>query len=96
MISSTFASTALRVAYGIDLSSDEKNYLRMLRSLVDVGAELAVPGKYFVELFPALQHLPAWVPGAAFKRYAYEVRDHQSRALKHLYAKGKETSVSEL
>ena len=90
MTCSTFASTALRVAYGIDLSSDEKNYLRMLRSLVDVGAELAVPGKYFVEVFPVLGRLPTWLPGAGFKRRAYEIRNDQGRVLNHLYAKGKE------
>ena len=88
---SAFADTALRVAYGIELSSDEENYLRMLRSLVEVGAELGVPGKYLVEVFPGLRHLPAWAPGAGFKRRAYEIRDDQDRILKDLYARGKET-----
>ncbi|KAJ3567140.1 hypothetical protein NP233_g6558 [Leucocoprinus birnbaumii] len=35
---------------------------------------IASPGKYFVNIVPALQHIPDWMPGAGFKEVAKEVR----------------------
>lgn len=33
-------------------------------------AEVCQPGRYMVDLLPALRYIPDWFPGAGFKRYA--------------------------
>lgn len=42
----------------------------MLQQTSELIETAVVPGKYLVELFPALQHLPAWFPGTGFKKDA--------------------------
>ena len=38
--------------------------------MLETATAFTVPGKYLVEALPALQYLPQWFPGAAFKREA--------------------------
>ena len=89
----TFAGTALRVAYGLDLAGSEA-YIAMLRQLLDTGSALSLPGKYLVEAIPALQYVPTWFPGAGFKREALRanvvIRDY----IIHLFQAGKDKLVS--
>jgi hypothetical protein len=37
---------------------------------IRVTGEMARPGKWLVEFFPLLRFVPAWAPGAGFKRKA--------------------------
>ena len=37
--------------------------------MVKIMDKAYTPGKYLVEVFPFLQHVPQWMPGAQFKRY---------------------------
>lgn len=55
-----------------------------------------VPGKYLVELFPVLQNLPGWFPGAGFKRDASTVREKVLDARRTLYEDGKKCLVGAL
>ena len=68
--SSTFAATVMRIAYGIELSEANDKYFMMVQRLAEIGEDIAVPGRYPVEAIPLLRFLPAWFPGAYFKRYA--------------------------
>jgi hypothetical protein len=36
----------------------------------DNFAELTRPGRFLVEVLPFLRHIPSWMPGAEFKRFA--------------------------
>ena len=67
---SAFAGTALSVAYGLQMVKGDNRYLDPMRDMIHTAANFAVPGKYLVEAIPALQYVPQWFPGAAFKREA--------------------------
>ncbi|KAI0718536.1 CyP450 monooxygenase [Cerioporus squamosus] len=65
-----FGSTILRVVYGITTSSLDDELIALTEEALLISSEAYTPGKYIVEILPFLQHLPAWVPGAKFKRDA--------------------------
>ncbi|KAH9937827.1 cytochrome P450 [Epithele typhae] len=63
-----FGSSVMRVTYGIEVDEDETDYLTMAENVVAIFSSVFKPGKYLVEVFPVLRHLPSWMPGAGFKR----------------------------
>ncbi|KAI0772734.1 cytochrome P450 [Trametes elegans] len=62
--------TTIRLAYGIDIDDERTPYLAIATAAMATFGETFVPGKYLVETFPILRFLPAWFPGARFKRKA--------------------------
>ncbi|KAI0760149.1 CyP450 monooxygenase [Fomes fomentarius] len=60
--------TIMDVVYGHEVKDEHDEYVTVLERGVYVIGELLVPGRYLVELIPALQYLPSWLPGAKFKR----------------------------
>lgn len=59
----------MRIAYGIEVDAPGNDkYISIAEKGLAVFAAALVPGKYLVETFPILRHLPAWFPGAQFKR----------------------------
>ncbi len=60
----------MRVVYGIEVKSKEDEYLSLAEEGNDIFQKAFVPGKYLVETFPFLKHVPAWLPGAGFRRDA--------------------------
>ncbi|KAI0634619.1 cytochrome P450 [Trametes polyzona] len=67
-----FASSILRIAYGIELGGMEDEYVSIAEAAMAVFNKAFVPGKYTVESLPFLRFLPSWFPGATFKREARE------------------------
>ncbi|EIW58855.1 cytochrome P450 [Trametes versicolor FP-101664 SS1] len=82
-------TSVLSIGYGINISRDDQHYGNMLQQTAELIEDVVAPGKYLVELFPALQHLPAWFPGAGFKKDARAVREKVLEARKTLYEEGK-------
>ena len=69
-------------------------YLDQLREMVHTAGSFAVPGKYLVEAIPALQYIPEWFPGAAFKREAAAAKKRLGMILRQLVDAGIESLVS--
>ena len=65
---SNFASTVLKVIYGIDIKDENDMYLQISEEAVAGAAVGLVPGKFLVDFFPFLRHVPTWFPGAASQR----------------------------
>lgn len=72
----------MRVAYGIQISERDDEYMKMVEDGLTAINLLLSPGKYLVEQLPILRSLPKWMPGAQFRRdaadakvVAYEMRD---------------------
>ncbi|KAI0336742.1 CyP450 monooxygenase [Cubamyces sp. BRFM 1775] len=63
-----FAATIMQIAYGINIADEEEDYVTIAEEALSAFSNLLVPGKYLVELFPSLRKIPAWFPGAQFKR----------------------------
>ncbi|KAI0833218.1 CyP450 monooxygenase [Trametes gibbosa] len=70
-----FAATILKVTYGIELMSENDEYAKLAQEGIEAFSRMLVPGKYLVETFPILRHVPSWVPGAQFKRDAEEAKE---------------------
>lgn len=62
-------SLTLSVVYGYQVISNNDPYLGLAEECVDILAnEIASGGGIWpVDIFPSLQHLPTWFPGAGFK-----------------------------
>ncbi|KAK0437376.1 cytochrome P450 [Armillaria borealis] len=62
------ASIVLRIAYGYTISKDDPLVVKC-RQITAEFLQMASP-KFLVNKFPALRHLPDWIPGVEFKRLA--------------------------
>ncbi|VDC07379.1 unnamed protein product [Peniophora sp. CBMAI 1063] len=60
----------LELAYGWTVRGDEDPFVRLIEDGFKVQASLVRPGSYYVDIFPWLRFVPAWFPGASFKRKA--------------------------
>ena len=75
----------LRVTYGVEPSETNDKYFRMVESVINVGDNIAVPGRYLVEAFPLIRFIPSWLPGGSFKRYAAHAKASIEIALDELF-----------
>ncbi|CAE6425428.1 unnamed protein product [Rhizoctonia solani] len=48
-------------------------------------SESLMPSKFLVNVFPWLQYIPGWVPGAGWKKKAYEWREQKNRTMDGVY-----------
>ncbi|KAJ7108017.1 cytochrome P450 [Mycena crocata] len=60
----------MSVAYGIDVLPTDDPYVALAFEAVHTLSNAGVPGKYLVDSLPLLKYVPAWLPGAGFKRKA--------------------------
>ncbi|RXW15357.1 hypothetical protein EST38_g10495 [Candolleomyces aberdarensis] len=81
--------TMLSIAYGIQIQAKNDPYLEMSRVGLQSLNSAAVPGAFLVDSFPFLKYIPAWFPGASFKRKAHEWRKVSQGMLKLPFAEAK-------
>ncbi|EJD35338.1 cytochrome P450 [Auricularia subglabra TFB-10046 SS5] len=73
----------MRVAYGYELKNEEDYYISLVQQSISLGNEAFKPGRWLVDSFPLLRHVPSWFPAAGFKKWAAEARsklDEMTRA----------------
>ena len=58
------------VVYGMRVADENDKYVNIAEKGAAVFSEVAAPGRFLAELFPSLAYVPAWLPGAQFKRDA--------------------------
>ncbi|KAF9447962.1 cytochrome P450 [Macrolepiota fuliginosa MF-IS2] len=76
-------STSL--TYGLP-TRRHKDPLVLFAEDVFAGTNVAgAPGKYLVNIIPALKYIPDWMPGANFKRVARELRNETNRLVEEAY-----------
>ncbi|KAI0642617.1 cytochrome P450 [Trametes meyenii] len=90
-----FGSTIMRLVYGIEVADHNDKYIGIAERGADIYIKITVPGRYLVETFPFLRHIPSWFPGATFKREAkawkpevYALRDAAFDHVKREMAQG--------
>ncbi|TCD64489.1 hypothetical protein EIP91_004050 [Steccherinum ochraceum] len=64
------SSTIFSVLYGRKILKMDDKYLKFIEGALEGFNEAMSPGKYWIENFPFLRHLPSWLPGANAKRVA--------------------------
>nr|BAL05126.1 cytochrome P450 [Phanerodontia chrysosporium] len=60
----------ISIVYGIETKSADHPYIGLAEEGVKAFSATAVPGRFLVDSLPFLKHIPAWFPGADFKRQA--------------------------
>ncbi|RPD61610.1 cytochrome P450 [Lentinus tigrinus ALCF2SS1-6] len=63
----TFSATLMKVLYDIEVADENDEYIIKVEQAVQGAAEGTLPGRFLVEVFPFLRHVPEWVPGAGFQ-----------------------------
>ncbi|GJE98982.1 cytochrome P450 [Phanerochaete sordida] len=63
-------SNVLKIVYSMELESADDPRLDVIEKSVKVFSRVTTAGAYLVDSFPILKHVPAWLPGAQFKRDA--------------------------
>ena len=65
---SMIGAIIIRVAYGVDVEDKDSVYIRIADRAMDCFNVVFQPGRYLVQTFPWMRHIPAWCPGAGFQR----------------------------
>ncbi|KXN80932.1 O-methylsterigmatocystin oxidoreductase [Leucoagaricus sp. SymC.cos] len=73
-ISHAAASNIMEVAYGIRPGLEDPYVHNAEEALVGIS-DAGTPGRYLVETFPIMKYIPAWFPGAGWRRKANYYRD---------------------
>jgi hypothetical protein len=71
----TAGAIILRITYGYELQGDDDPLVNLVDRAVSQFSLSTTPGTWLVDVLPFLKHIPAWVPGAGFKRTAKEWND---------------------
>ena len=72
---STFAATIMKIGYGIAVQDSDDPYISMAEVAFTGASEAAIPGAFWVDIFPILKYVPSWFPGAGFQKKATRVRE---------------------
>jgi hypothetical protein len=65
----------MKIGYGIVVQESEDPYISIAEVAFKGASEAAIPGAYWVDLFPILKYVPSWFPGAGFQKKATLVRE---------------------
>jgi len=68
-------AVVLKITYGWTVTSNDDKLVKFMEEAIHVVTELILPGKWLVEILPLLRFVPAWIPGAEFKRKAIRARE---------------------
>ncbi|KAF9046689.1 cytochrome P450 [Panaeolus papilionaceus] len=73
----TATAIIMAMLYGFDLSDQKIDYFTRLSEIATSKlVESMIPGAAVVDALPFLRHIPAWFPGAQFRRHAAYVKKH--------------------
>ncbi|PPQ75950.1 hypothetical protein CVT26_005853 [Gymnopilus dilepis] len=66
----TFAAVIMRISYGIAVEDSSDPYISRAEEALKGLAVAGIPGSFLVDMIPLLKYVPAWIPGASFKKKA--------------------------
>ncbi|EMD40089.1 hypothetical protein CERSUDRAFT_45215 [Gelatoporia subvermispora B] len=70
------AALILAISHGYRIREEDDHLVTISRRANDDFAALTLPGAFAADLVPTLKHVPAWFPGAGWKRYAQVAREN--------------------
>ncbi|KXT12870.1 hypothetical protein AC579_5391 [Pseudocercospora musae] len=78
-IKSEAAGIMLKTIYGYETNSEGSDpIIFIVEKALEQALVAGQPGAWLVDYFPALRHLPDWVPGTSFKRIAREISETEN------------------
>ncbi|KAF8588182.1 cytochrome P450 [Ramaria rubella] len=88
----------MEIIYDIKILPQGDPYIATADKAIQGAGDAMVPGAYLIEILPILKHVPAWMPGAGFKRQAeiwrkstFDMFDVPFRVVKDALASDSET-----
>ncbi|KAH9938482.1 cytochrome P450 [Fomitopsis serialis] len=63
-------ASILSIAYGYNVEREDDELVRLVDKAVEEFSLASAPGAYFADALPTLTRVPAWFPGAGWKRRA--------------------------
>lgn len=75
----------LSITFGYEAEDDNDALLQLATHLIGEFDEVSTPGRYLVDMFPAIDRLPRWFPGLQFRRIAANMRKTQKEFLDRPY-----------
>lgn len=76
-----FGTIIMRTAYGFEDAGHNTSLMHNAEKLIVAFGAARIPGRFLVNTFPILQHVPEWFPGAGFKRYFRELAEMSRRTV---------------
>lgn len=86
----------VEVSYGKTLSGPDDEYIHVSQRWAEGFDAASVPGRYWVEYFPFLRHIPGWVPGTAAKHLVQKYGECTARLRNDAYDEVKKSLVCHL
>ncbi|KDQ53896.1 hypothetical protein JAAARDRAFT_38867 [Jaapia argillacea MUCL 33604] len=74
-----FTAAIMDIAYGITVTDKSDKFVTISEEAVESVSLASLPGAFLVDFIPILKYVPAWFPGAGFKRKAEEWRRLKDR-----------------
>ncbi len=74
ILSSCIGGFATSITYGLPIRRTHDPTVEFSEKAFTILTEAATPGRFLVDIMPALGHVPHWMPGAGFKKLAREWR----------------------
>ncbi|KAG2033215.1 cytochrome P450 [Suillus americanus] len=65
----------LRISHGYEVKENNDPFIDLADRVVASASQATAPGAFMVDILPFLANVPAWFPGAGFKRLAREWRE---------------------
>ncbi|KXN83066.1 O-methylsterigmatocystin oxidoreductase [Leucoagaricus sp. SymC.cos] len=65
----------ISLAYGLPVKRVNDPWMALAEEGLTCITSAVLPGKWVVDIFPFLKHLPEWFPGAGFQKWAKEGRE---------------------
>ncbi|KAG2064898.1 cytochrome P450 [Suillus decipiens] len=68
----TASAVILRISHGYEVKENNDPFVNLANSVTEHCSQATAPGAFLVDILPFLAKVPAWFPGAGFKRIACE------------------------
>ncbi|CUA69529.1 O-methylsterigmatocystin oxidoreductase [Rhizoctonia solani] len=81
----TTSAVFLESVYGYELKSPQDRFFVDTMIMNANLSKAALPTSFLVNLLPWLEYLPEWIPGAGWKKTAYEWRKQKDRAMGEVF-----------
>ncbi|THG93719.1 hypothetical protein EW026_g7591 [Hermanssonia centrifuga] len=64
------ATIVVGISYGKEILNMEDEYIHLVQTALEGIIQTKRPGAFWMDYFPILKHIPAWVPGATGRKLA--------------------------
>ena len=64
-----FTAMIVQAVYGKRVEHLNDGYVMTAQKAVEGLSQTHIPGKFWVEYFPWLRHIPSWVPGSSARKF---------------------------